>query len=112
MAISFKKREYEDEKGKRPSEYICELLEAGIYVMKLATFINQIPNEGALSGKALYKTMKPSIGIWVRSQGKYRLMYSYYKDRNEVCFLLLFTGNPKLKIKEGIKRVKEFYNIK
>ena len=52
------------------------------------------------------------IGIWVRSQGKYRLMYSYYKDRNEICFLLLFKGDPKSKLTEGIKRVKEFYNIK
>jgi len=79
--------------------------------MKLAIYINKIPNAGVLIGTALYKLRKPSIGIWVRSQGKYHLIYSYYKDRNEVCFLLLFKGGRKSKLPEAIKRVKNFYNI-
>ncbi len=112
MAKSFKKLQYKDEKGKTPSDYICELLNSGIDVIKLATYIQQIPNEGVLIGTALHKVRKPPIGIWVRRQGKYCLMYSYYKDRNEVCFLQVFKGGPKTKIAEAITRVKKFYNIK
>jgi len=112
MAISFKKQQYKDSTGKTPSDYLCELLDKGVDVIKLAIYIQKIPNEGVLLGKFLHKLKYPSIGIWVYSQGKYNLIYSYFKGRNEVCFLHVFDGDPRERIPEVINRLKEFYNIK
>jgi hypothetical protein len=112
MAISFKKQQYKDSTGKTPSDYLCELLEKDVDVIKLATYIQKIPNEGVLFGKPLSKLKNPSIGIWVYSQGEYHVIYSYFKNRNEVCFLDVFAGDPKARIPEAINRVKQFYNMK
>ena len=112
MATYFKKQQYKDSTGKTPSDYLCELLDKGVDVIKLAIYIQKIPNEGVLLGKFLYKLKYPSIGIWVYSQGKYNLIYSYFKGRNEVCFLHVFDGDPRERIPEVINRLKEFYNIK
>ena len=56
--IAFKKIQYADADGKTPADYLCELLNGGIDVMKLATFMSQIPNEGTLKGTALKKTKR------------------------------------------------------
>ena len=50
MALKFKKQQYMDKDGKTPSDYICELLDKGVNVIKLATYIQKIPNEGVLVG--------------------------------------------------------------
>jgi hypothetical protein len=108
--VAFEKIQYRDADGKTPADYLCELLINGIDVMKLATFISQIPNEGTLKGSALKKTRTPSIGIWVLSQGKYHLYYSYFKARNEVCFLYLLHGaKPQKGLSEALSRVKQVY---
>jgi hypothetical protein len=110
--IAFKKIQYADADGKTPADCLCELLNGGIDVMKLATFMSQIPNEGTLKGTALKKTKSPSIGIWVLSQGKYHLYYSYFKDRNEVCFLYLLHGaKSRSGFSEALDRVKKVYGV-
>ena len=112
VMLAFKRIQYEDVDHKTPSDYLGELLTNGINVMKLATYISQIPNEGTLRGTALKKLKSPSIGIWVLSQGKYYLYYSYFKARNEVCFLYLFNdGNPQNGLSEALNRVKQVYGI-
>ena len=108
---AFKKIQYKDADNKTPSDHLSELLTNGINVIKLATYISQIPNEGTLRGTALKKLKSPSIGIWVLNQGKYYLYYSYFKARNEVCFLYL-DGHPKKGLSEALNRVKQVYGIK
>lgn len=110
VMLAFKKIQYEDVNHKTPSDYLCELLTNGKNVIKLATYISQIPNEGTLRGTALKKLKSPSIGIWVLNQGKYYLYYSFFKARNEVCFLYL-DGNPKKGLSEALNRVKQVYGI-
>ena len=111
MALKFKKQQYMDKDGKTPSDYICELLDKGVNVIKLATYIQKIPNGGVLVGNPLYKLKRPAIGIWVRYQDKYGLIYSYFKSRNEVCFLQLVESKSKDHVTTAINRVKEFYGI-
>lgn len=112
MAPNFKKVQFKDGDGKEPSEYIRELLLRQIDVMRLAIFICQIPNEGTLLGTPLRKLNKPPVGIWVVSKGRYHLYYSYFKRRNEVCFLYLVKGSAtQQELSEAINRVKSFYII-
>jgi len=63
-------------------------------------------------GTPLGKIKSPSIGIWVLSQNRYYLYYSYFKARNEVCFLyLLYSNNPKNGYNEAVNRVKQIYDL-
>lgn len=112
MATKFKKVQYKDSNGKEPSEYIRDLLLRQINVVKLATYITQIPNQGTLLGTFMKNIKTPHIGIWALKNGGYHLYYSYFKHRNEVCFLYLLKGRRSQKsLSEAINRVKQFYNI-
>ena len=113
MPVAFKKAQFKDINGKTPSDYIAELLAQGeLKVMRLATYVSLIPNEGVLIGTPVYKMRSPAIGIWVRSRGRYHLFYSYFKQRNEVCFLYFFQGiKPENRLDEVIDRVKLFYDL-
>ena len=110
----FHKQQYKDENSKTPSDYICDFLndpKNDRAALKLATYIQKIPNEAALFGKCLYTMEQPPIQLWVYSQNPYHLMYSYFPSRKEVCFLYALNGDPNAALNDAIQRVKNFYSI-
>lgn len=113
MGKKFNRVQYQDSLGKTPTDYLCDLLEKGdAKAMRLAAYVSLFTHYGVLSGRAVHVIKSPPIRIWVRSVGRYHLFYSFFKQRNEVCFLYFLEGNkPDKGLDEAIKRVRQFYRL-
>lgn len=105
--------EYKDNSGKTPSDYLCDLLDSDVNVIRLAAYVHRaFESKSSLHGKCLGAIRNPYIQIWVHSQTPYHLMYSFFRDRNELCFLHVFNGdNPEEELAEGTRRIRNLYQI-
>lgn len=105
--------EYKDDNGKTPSDYLCDLIDNDVNVIRLAAYVHRTcESKSLLHGRCLDAIHDPYIQIWVHSQAGYHLMYSFFRDRDELCFLYFFnSNNPEEELPEGIRRVKKLYRI-
>jgi mRNA-degrading endonuclease RelE of RelBE toxin-antitoxin system len=109
---------YRDASGKEVTDYLMDLIDNGIEEgIRLTTIVLKAQNEGFLpfwEAPLLITIKTPRIGIYFYRKGNYHLIFSYYKRRNEVCFLDVYDRDPKTITyrKRIVGRVLKFYSIK
>ena len=116
---SFLFAEYRDpQSGKTPTDVLAGILNTlprgddGIQLVRMAAFRNHLAAEGQLIGECLARMSSGEIRIWVYSRGRFHMLYSFYKARNEVCLLKLVVGalNREEECTDAKKRLKLFYS--
>jgi len=111
----FQLAEYKDPKsGKTPTDDLADalrdFLDDGLPLIKLAAFRRYLAAEGQLYGRCLERIQPGNIQVWVYSQGRFHIIYSYYRARNEVCLLKFVNGDAKNELDDAKERVRRFYS--
>lgn len=107
--------EYKDPaSGKTPTDAIADalmdLLKTDNQLIRLAAFRNHLKVEGQLYGRCLTRVKRGDIQIWAYSQGRFHLIYSFYKARNEICLLKFVNGIPEAELDDVKERLHHFYS--
>jgi len=111
---AFSLTEYKDPgSGQTPTDDLVDALNSfpddGRHLIKMAAFMRSIADEGQLYGRCFEQVQPSGIQIWVYSQGKFHIIYSFYRLRNEICLLKFVNGDPKLALGDARKRLRLFY---
>lgn len=81
------------------------------HLVRMAAFTGYLAADGQLGSRCVARVAPYDIQLWMHSEGKYHLIYSYYPAGQEVCLLKFFAGDYRQHVDDAKARLKRYYRI-